>query len=118
MSAPARLAGLAATVLAVAALSGCGGGSAKPATVQTPAGGGSPSATSPLSVPAPSPTAAPAPSGSAPSASAGGGSVPQTGAAAPGGQDDTQTLNQIDSALNNIDGSLGSADSASAQETN
>ncbi|HVM66848.1 MAG TPA: hypothetical protein VMU14_18415, partial [Acidimicrobiales bacterium] len=43
---------------------------------------------------------------------------PYTGAAAPGGQNDTQTLNQIDNELSSIDASLSTSDRAAAQETN
>jgi hypothetical protein len=40
-----------------------------------------------------------------------------TGAATPGGQNDTATLGQIDSQLSNIDGALTTSDSVRAQET-
>jgi hypothetical protein len=128
-----RVVGCAVAVLTAAALSGCGGGG-KPATpVSTPIGA-PPSATGPTtpqSAPsnaagsAPVPAAPPAaPSAAAPSAAAPGGAAsgpggaPLTGAATPGGQDDTATLNQIDSDLANVDGALSTSDSVRAQETN
>jgi hypothetical protein len=128
-----RVVGCAVAVLTAAALSGCGGGGGKPATpVSTPIGA-SPSAPAPTTPQTASSNAAgspvpaappPAPSAAAPSAAAPGGpasgqgGAPLTGAATPGGQNDTATLNQIDSDLANVDGALSTSDSVRAQETN
>ena len=70
------------------------------------------------SVPATATTLAPAAAASGPSTGAANPVGASGPAAAPGGQDDTQSLAQIDGALSQIDGSLNATDSARAQETN
>jgi len=123
----ARAAGIAAAVLAVGALSACGGGGGKAASVSTPRGA-SPTAGAagsnwaggtPTSAAAGAGGAAPA-TGATTGATASGtrSGPPYTGAAAPGGQNDIQTLNQIDNELSSIDASLSTSDRAAAQETN
>ena len=120
----ARAAGIAAAVLAVGALSACGGGGGKAASVSTPRGasptagaagsnwgGGTPTSTAGGAAPATGATTGATASGTR-------SGPPYTGAAAPGGQNDIQTLNQIDNELSSIDASLSTSDRAAAQETN
>jgi hypothetical protein len=115
-----RVVGCAVALATAAALSGCGGGGGNPATpVSTPAGvsPASTAQTTPQTVASnAAPVAAVAPAAPSAAASGRGGPSP-TGAATPGGQNDTATLNQIDTDLSNVDGSLSTTDSVRAQET-